>query len=317
MKWVKRMGIWLAGVLAILLLMSVVGAFAVRTIGVNVLMPSMCGYSKKMIFPEEVPTAPDEQKKLHAMLGVRSILGDIRLEPSKEDVNLLKKFLYGDLYVDESIIFTDPEGTYPLSSGIFAAVCDENIEGLSLIQTIGLIDVRAFAQAEGTDELTEVLKAHPEAAIRLNAYTVDQYLIEPVRITVESVDGSTEYLQCKFPSQGDIIETDTCYIKSEEMDYLGDKLALAKKGERASDRTAAKLLETFPFGEKNIEEQKNHYGIGSITATRIETSEDGYGMITVLRFNYLRTILLHSAVLGGIFTVILFLIFLARDRRSA
>lgn len=318
MKIAKRFGIWLAGILVILLIVNAAATLLAKAGGTDILMPSLKGYSKKMIFTDEMPTDEKEAKGMRAKLGVRALLSDIRFADmgAGEGENGLRRLLFSGMCLDESIIFTSSEGVHDFSEGIYAAVYDEQIEGVKLVQTIGLIELRAFAKTEGVDALTEVLLAHPDAVIQLNAYTMEGLHITPVTVTVTSADGASEYLKADFPATGAVIESDTCYIVSDEQDSLGSRLALAQMGERASDRAAHKLLESFPFGQANVGEGKNHYAIGSIMSTWIETSADGNGMITVVRIGYLRTVLIATAVLGAVLTAVLLIIFIVKDRRT-
>ena len=319
MKWTKRILIWLVGMLVIVLLSNTAGSIISKVFGVDILLPTMRGYSRKMTFPVGEPTNEKEAKALRMKLGMRALLSNDRLV--NKSPTLWERLLFEDFVVDETIFFTAPEGLHDFSEGSYICACDETNENVLLLQTVGLIDVEDFVKLEGTDELIAVLAEHPEAEVRMEAYTIEAYHVMPVSVTVRDADSGMEYQHIDFPADGDAIKSDTCFIANEYHEdgsslSLHQQLVMAKAGERATDRLAAKLMEKFPYGQANFEEEHTYYGFGSISAHRMEVSDEGYGMLTVIRFDFMKGLLGYTAVLGGIMTVIMLLVFLVHDRKE-
>ena len=319
MKWVKRIAIWLAGMLCIVLLSNVAGCIMETKFGVDILLPSLRGYSKKMTFPVEEPQNEEEAKNLRAKLGMRATLSNDRL--TNAHPTLWERLLFQDIVVDETMMFTSPDGLHDFSEGSYVPACDETVGTVLLLQTIGLIDMEDFAQLEGVDDLIAVLKEHPDAQVRLEAYTMDKYHVMPVSVTVKDDANGTVYQHIDFPASGEVIQSENCFIANDYHEdgsslILYQMLTLAKAGERATDKLAAKLIETFPYGQAGFEEEKTSYGLGSVTAQRIEILDEGYGMLTVVRFYFTKSMFLYIAVLGGIMTVIMLIVWLARDKRG-
>lgn len=312
MKIIKRLCIWLAGMLVILAVSTLAGSLFTNQFGVKILMPAMVGYAKKLTFPLDEPTNEDERKKVAALLGVRALLDNQRF--SEPHPTIVQRLLFQDITVDESVIFTAPGGLHDFSKGTYASVLDDSIESVSLIKTIGLIDMGAFVEKEGADALFDTVQAHPDAVVRLDAYTIDSFHIQPVTVTVVSESGEV-YLTQDFPADGEVIRSETCRIQNDDSSLYQEMLT-ARAGERATDRIAEKMLETLPYGQAGFEQEKTSFGLGSVTASRVEIADNGYGMITVLRFNYCRSLLLYVLPLGAVMTVVMLLVFLGKDRKK-
>lgn len=303
--------IWLCSMIAIVLLVNTAGGFVVRLTLGNILMPAYMGYSKKVdtfIHPEYVE--PAEEKKSNGLHGlvVRSLMSNGRMN---NDNNFLYNFLFMNVYIDESHIFFDKNGTNELSRGIFANVYKDEGNNLDYFQkTVGAVNIIEFCKLEGTDEIFKLIKEQ-DIRIRLDSYTINEnYVINPVKITVFD-ENNTEILTKEYPANGEIIKASNLYFYDDTYDKEHSGYSLYKKmtdayhGERKTDKIANKLIDNAVFDNGNQSEQDFYFGIGTLTMTNVEVT-DNKAMITALRFNYIGGVILYTIILGATLTVIMF-----------
>ena len=316
MRLAKFAGIWLAGLLAIVLLVNTAGFAFTKITGADILMPSMLGYSKKMRLPLAEAATDDERKQNSAILSMRSILSNVRFSNMTEN-KLLGMLLFSDLTIDQSIVFFGEQGMNPFSTGVFQIVYQDGTERRHFVNTAGLIDLEALCESGCGETLAQALAQTPDALVRLDAYTIDNYLITPAKLTVLDADGNT-LTQIDCPAQGEILTAEDLYVENSGAgsDYdsysLSWQLSNAMLGQRRSDRIAADLAaQADPSGSDVSGEIRTHYGFGSFTSEFTEVI-DHNAEICVCTFDFHRSLILCSALLGAIFTVILVIVFLAR-----
>lgn len=314
MRTIKYLGIWIAAMVIVVLLTNAVGGALCKLRAADVIMPSMRGYSKKMTLPFDEETAKDS-RQVGARLTVRSLLSDNRLT---NDEGLAGHLFYAQMGIDTSVIFLNKDGLHGLSSGIFAAVYreDGDTETSDLVKTFALMDVRALYQQECAQTLMGTLNANPDADIRIDAYTIQDQLLQPLEMTVLAQDGS-ELLHVECTAEGERITADNCFVRQEGVDENGlyAKLRDASLGERESDRIAASLVEQVPFDQATYADEKTKYSFGKLKAQQIEVN-DGYAMITAYVFDYSGDVILHIMLLGGIVSVIILIIYIARRNKA-
>lgn len=312
MRTVKYLGIWLAGLLVITLLINVIGGVLCKFTAADILMPSLIGYSKKMQLPFNEEARKDS-RQVGARLAVRSLLSDERLM-------IHPHFVFGGMYADTSIIFLNKDGLHDLSTGIFSPVYRDlgDEESKKLTSVFALIDVRALSEQDCAGQLSDVLASYPDAAVRVDAYTRNDCLITPAAMTVLDTAGN-ELLHVECPADGELTREDHCFVRT-NLNENGETelyrmLQDAILGKRRSDKLAAELVPQLPFDQPTFEEQKLNYRFGALIVQQMEAN-DGYGMITVTEFNYAGEVLFYCLVFGGIFTVILLIVFIAKRPRD-
>ncbi len=314
MRTIKFLGIWLAAMVIVVLLTNVVGGALCKLRAADVIMPSLTGYSKKMHLPLDEETANDS-RKTGALLTVRSLLSNNRLT---NDEGLVGHLIYAQMDIDTSVIFLSKDGMSDLSSGIFAAVYreDGDTETSSLVKTFALMDVRALSGQECAETLKGVLNANPNADIRIDAYTIQDQLLQPLEMTVLAQDGS-ELLHVECTAEGERITADNCFVRQEGTDEntLYTKLRDASLGARESDRTADSLVAELPFDQATFQDERTQYSFGKMKAQQIEVN-DGYAMITASVFDYSGDVILHIMALGSIVSVIILIVYVAGRKKA-
>lgn len=314
--------IWLCSMIAIVLLVNTAGGFFVKLTLGNILMPAYIGYSSRVdsfIHPEYVE--PTEEKKNNGLgkLAVRSVFSNGRINNKN---NFFYNFLFMNVYVDISHIFFDSDGTNQLSSGIFADVFIDNGNVADYVRnTVGLVNMDEFCKLDGTDEIYKLLKEQ-DVRIRLDSYTINEnYIVNPVEITVLDED-NTEILTKKYPSNGETIKASDIYFyddisdKEHSSNSLYKKMTDAYHGERKTDEIANKLIDKAVFDNGNQSEENFYFGIGTLTMTIVEVT-DNNAMITALRFNYIGGVILYTIILGAILTVIMFAVSQVKKKKNA
>lgn len=316
----KKFIIWLCSMIAIVLLVNTAGGFFVKLTLGNIMMPAYMGYSKKIdtfIHPEYVE--PTEEKKTNGLQGlaIRSVFSNGRLNNKN---NFFYNFLFMNVYIDESHIFFDSDGTNQLSSGIFANVFIDNGNIADYIRnTVGVVNINEFCKLEGTAEIYKLLKEQ-DVRIRLDSYTInDNYVISPVELTVLDKNDN-ELLKSFFPVNGDLVKASGVYFyddisdKEHSVHSLYKKMTDAYHGERKTDRIANKLIDKAVFDNGNQSEENFYFGIGTLTMTNVEVT-DNKAMITALRFNYLGGVILYTIILGATLTAIMFAVSQVKKRK--
>ncbi|MBR2085981.1 MAG: hypothetical protein IJ906_02390 [Oscillospiraceae bacterium] len=308
---VKYLGIWLAGVLVAALVSNFAGAFFVKKVLADSLMPSLSGYSKKMTFPLKEPQNEKEQKLNAAVLGIRALLSDTRFEIRAS--KFYQNFLFLDLDADQSIVFVGKDGLHDFSSGCYLSVYDESSElgNATLMKTIGLLDVAALCELDSSGELFAAVKENPDAAIRLNAYTIDNYHVTPASLTL--LREGEELRTIDFPASGDAIQADTVYLyhpddSGNSPDSLYIKMKVCRMGQHPAQKAAQALVsELSPDGE-NFSASHCRYGFMNVMLENTEVLEH-YGMISVICIYYWKGALLYTVILSVLFAGVLVLIY--------
>lgn len=315
---IKRLWIWLAGMLVISLLADIAGSALVKITGVDTLLPSMYGYSAKMDLPPQ-PAATEEERRGNAgHMAIRAILSDSRMV--NKPTNFLQYILFQDMTVDESIVFTNADGFYDFSSGIFASVYRDTEENVYMMHTFGLIPLQELVQLEGADALIEALREHPDAELHLNAYTINENCkILPVSITLYNQLG-TEIATVEFPADGDVIHAEDVRIDNrydETYTFYGiyEQMKLAAQGERKSDRIARELAEHLSTDAESSDDS-TRFGLMTITATHTE-SRNQNGLAVCYRFYFWKGVLLHTCILGAVWTIIYLIVCITRSKKNS
>lgn len=321
MKILKRFLIWLA---AMLLTVFAVNAAAVLVLRepVDNLERAMSGYSRRgdsMIAP--VLKEEREESEANGLFGLvlRSLLSNCRI---RNENSFAYNFLFMDFTVDQSTIFFDENGMNELSTGIFAPVyTDTGISLPHIKETFGVVDIEEFCKLGCASEVYEILEKEEGVSIRLDSYAVSGFMVKPAAFTLlDSSGNGIKSFEC--PCDGEIIKSENCYIYDDLYDKEHSSYSVYAKmkdaylGERKSDRIAEELVEKADFSQNEQMDTKRSYGFATITSKHVETI-DGYAEVSVLRFCYIKGVILDSAVLGAVLTVILLIGWRKKDRRSA
>lgn len=305
--------IWAVLTAAILLVINI---FMGTAFAEAILMPALGGYAERLAFPLPEPTTEEEVRQNGGAMIMRSMLNDYE---SFEEHGLLANAHFGNYGFRESYVFLNPQGEHAFSYGIFAyAYRETDAEAKLTTHPIGLIDVKALMNAAGADQLYTALEAHPDAVMRLNAYNVSDYLVEPAKITLTSESGeeyATVELATKEPPAYTGEKDCLIYNTYTEGDTTGEgvigKLRLAKSGEREIDRMAADLAQQAMNGA--AEQSKTYNGFGSRTIATLYVS-NGYKMVHVNEVIFWKGIVFYIVLLGAMMTLILLIVYSLRGK---
>ena len=309
--------IWVVLTAAIVL---IVNNFMGAAFAEAILMPSLGGYNERMAFPLPEPTNAEEEKQNGGALVMRSLLCD---SESFEENGLLANAHFGNYGFRESYVFLNPQGEHAFSYGIFAYAYRETDAEEAKLTThpIGLIDVKALMNAAGADQLYTALEAHPDAVMRLNAYNVSDYLVEPAKITLTSESGeeyATVELATKEPpaytGETDCLIYNTYTVGDSAGEGVIGKLRLAKSGEREIDRMAADLAQQAMNGA--AEQSKTYNGFGSRTIATLYVS-NGYKMVHVNEVIFWKGVLFYIVLIDAVMTLILLIVYSVRGKKKA
>lgn len=304
----KRIIIWLASMTAIILIVNTLGGFFIKFLAGDDLALSLSGYSKKVesfIHPEliENPGLDKNGKRKNNGLGtlmVRSVLSDVRLSMNN---SLASTIVFANFHMDQVGIFFDENGTNELSEGIFAAVYKEEENVWNLRNIAGVVKVNDFCKLNGSKEIHKYTK-EKDIKIRIDSYTIsDNYVITPNEITI--IDSSNnEILKKSFNIEGELHKADNIYFY--DCEDLYQNMSDAYRGENKANEIARELMDTVVFNNVNQEESDYHLGLGTLTMTRVETT-DNNAFVYVLRFNYIKCVIFY-AVLFGIYIIVIMIL---------
>lgn len=313
----KKLAIWLAAMTIVFLIVNTAGTLFIRHFISDTLSKAVCGYSKRaerMLYPEKAAEGNENpERSISGLLGLRSLLNDnvINNQPG-----FLYYFLFMNFDVDETWVFFDENGMSELSSGIYARVYKQD----ALTGSFGLLNVRELCENAETKAFYNVLEEHPEATIRLDAYTQIGNTVKPLQLTLLDDSGSELYSAAFTNHTGDkMINTDDTFIYNGDSTNLStsnrlyEKMRIAYSGERKSDRKAAEVAAAFSFSGEDIQKDTYSYGLGNMIVTHIENT-GGYASVTVHHYHYMGDVICCTILLGTITTVILLIVF--RKRRS-
>lgn len=321
MNAVKRTAIWLAAMLAIIFVVNAAGTIIVKKVVADTLLRASMGYSKRaerMIHPPADAEDEDEQRRASGSLAVRSLLSDDRIinEPG-----FFYNLLFLNFQIDVTNIFFDKDGLNELSSGILVSAyrSDRSDSGNldHMKNTFGVVNINDFCKLDCAEEVYNALESDPGAVIQLNSYTISDYIVKPVSLTLLDADGN-ELLNVTCPYEGELIERPDCYIFNEyedegyDSDSLYHKMKLAFPGERRSDKIANELIDEVSFDNGDYSTDKTIYGLGNMSMKYIELTGD-YSQITVLHIQFIKGVIFYTVILGGIMSIIMFLVIKKRS----
>lgn len=314
----KRASIWAVVMVLMVFLANLAGILVNKLVYANTLMPAMTGYSKKMEFPLKSDGTENGEKRIQALIMVRSVLSDTVITNDK--ANFLSYLVFTDLHIDQSVIFHGPEGMTDLSSGIFAPVYEDKGQKVYLLDTVGVLDVSEFSKFDCAKQLYEVLENNKNATVRLDSYSVRDYIIEPAKITVLDESGN-EITSLDCPCTGDVQKYSNIvilnkYEDANDSNSLYVKLSTAYLGERSSDKKAKALSEKLDFSRGDYSEQKTHYGFGKLTS-ELEEVIEGRGAAMVFEYRFLKSVIIYSVIFCLIATLILIAVFRKHDRNNS
>lgn len=309
----KRCIIWTVIMLVVLSVLNIVGTVVNKFVVCDTLAPSMTGYvtkSEGMLHPKEEPTKNTNGLQ---QLYIRELLDNGRLAG---EGNIIATMLFMDIKADQSIIIFDSEGENEFSRGTFADVYEETDEKLDGIKrTVGLIPVDRLIELDGAKELYDTLGEHKDADVRLDSYTISNYIVMPVKVTVLDRSGS-EIKSVEFPSSGDAVQRENIYIYSGyDLNYEGERkednrlytdMKTAYLGERRSDRIADKVAKEVDLSRDEMV-TKYKLGFGHIASKSYQTA-DGRAMVWVYDCDYMKSLLIWAGIICVPVTLIVFLV---------
>ena len=309
----KRCIIWTVIMLVVLSVLNIVGTVVNKLIVCDMLVPTMTGYvtkSEAMLHPKM-----EDNGKTNGLqqLYIRELLDNGRLAG---EGNFIATMLFMDIKADQSIIMFDSEGENEFSRGTFADVYEETDEKLdSIKRTVGLISVNKLIELDGAKELYDTLDEHKNSDVRLDSYTISNYLVTPVKMTVLDRSGS-EIKSIEFPSSGDVVQRENIYIYSgydlnteverNDVNSLYTDMKTAYLGERRSDRIADKVAKSVDFSRDETV-TKYRLGFGHIAAKSYQTA-DGRAMVWVYDCDYMKSLLIWAGIICVPVTLIVFLV---------
>lgn len=275
-RFLKYACVWLVLMIGIV---AIIGRVLPEKISESTLTPVLSGYAEKMAFPVEAPADETEEKQIGGMLMMRSILSDSEYKGENDD---FAHFSLENYNGNESYVFLNPQGAHDFSYGTYAYAYHDapEEEARHTAHPVGLIDLGAFTMLDGASALREAMAAHPDAVVRLDAYTVQDYLVQPAKITLTDDAGQVLFTQ-EFSAEGDIIQAEDCRIynnyDSEDL-YSGlyGKLRYVHEGDHSAAAKAAAAAKDLLNGKTVSEENKT--GTGKISRTVVYQS-NGYQMV--------------------------------------
>lgn len=303
MKLAKRFLIWTASMLVAAFCINVIGTIVVKLILSDTLTPTMLGYASRgetMLHP--TLKEPDEENKTNGLSGlaIRSFIDDERLS---NKTNFLHHFLFMYVDIDQSVIMFDKDGLSALSKGNFADVYEAETGEFTdyARHTVGLISVCDFCELDCAEDIYETLENHPDAAIRVDSYSISDFLMQPASITI--LDGSgNEIGTFDCPCDGEIIASENTYIYDDNSSKLVNEfhgfyneMTVAYLGERTSDKVAEKLIDKVDFENGDQDVTKSGFGFGHYISKSYEVRGD-YAMIYVFDFHFMSSIIMYSII---------------------
>lgn len=321
MKILKRIIIWLVLMAAIVFVLNSVGVLILGKTILEDYERAYSGYSAKAEkFIHPVYTEPEEEGKNNGLSGlmVRAVFSNESFDTHKYKRQV---FMFMDQIIDFSCIFFDENGTTGLSEGIFAAAyTDDGQSNAHYKNIVGLVDIKEFCRREESREVYKILDERDYVRIRLDSYSVDSdYVVHPAEYTLTD-DSGTELGHYECPCDGGIVRSTDVYIYDDHDKLTGNssmylKMKEAYRGERSIDRTAKKLMSKADFSQSEQRYIKHSIGLASFTSRQVEVT-DGGAAVVVIRFRFYRSVLLYTAIFGGIMTLIFILVCRKRDKRE-
>ena len=327
MKIVKRSVLWLSIMLVLELIINTAGAFIVKHAAADMMTSSMVGYSRKsgnMLHPTLIEDY-DGVNKTNGLSGltIRALLSDGYLYNHSK---FMYNFLFLNFTMEQSVIFFDEEGTYPVSSGIFNVAYKDYGNKTDYIKSVlGIIDVKEFCKLDGAKAFYNELEKKQYSYVRLDKYSVDEsFVLKPAKVTLLDED-KNELRSFEFPCDGDIVDGEgCCYIydsinKDDDMKnsstLLYKKMTDAYCGTIKTDSIAQELMKEADFTQSEQRDTKTSYGFACLTSKHVETT-DGNAMTFALRFSYIKGVILYTIIFAVILTAILLPIWICKDRKN-
>ncbi len=320
MKLAKRFMIWAALMLAAAFCVNLIGTIMVKSILSDTLTPTMLGYSakgEKILHP--TPKEPDEKDKTNGLSGLfmRALLDDQRLVYK----SFWGNFLFLNVTIDQTVILFEKDGMGALSKGVFADVYEDTGESVDHIRhTVGLLSVRDFCELDCAEEIYETLNNNPHAVLKVDSYSISEFLIQPASVTILNGDGNAlGTFEC--PCSGEIIRSENTYIYDDnsfesENDLHGfcNKMTTAYLGERTSDKIAEKLVGDVAFENGDHDMTKSGFGFGHYISKSYDV-HGNYAMIYVFDFNFITGVVMYIIIACIPITLLTFLI--GRKKKNA
>lgn len=310
----KRFAIWAIIMVVALFVINIAGTLVSKFLLAPTLVPAFSGYSRKadnMLHPKM-----EQKGKANGLqqLAIRSLLSDTRIDAR---TSFISTFLFLDVQIDQSVQFIDGEEDSLFTKGIFANVYTETGETASYIKSVtGLISVDDFCKLDGAKEFYEALKKYPSAEIRVDSYSISDYLVKPEKLTLVYESGD-EIESFEFPCDGEIINGENTFIHDEgaltseadnEMGYdsMYIKMRDVYLGERRADKIADKLVKEVDLSS-DTDYQKPVYGFGHYAVKSYEVT-DGRAMVWVCDLRFTRSLILYAIIVAIPVTLLTFLI---------
>ena len=320
MKKIKRFSIWLALVILIAILTEAVGLLAVNLVGGPTLLDPLknwSGKAERLTTPVLVEKT-EENKYSNGLevLYVRPIVSNLRFNTSEEMETKFTELVFGNIDVDQSLIFYNKDGMNALSTGIFLSAYqlpegDDN----KIKNTLGVIDVNKFIQNDCAKDILEILKnTDGDPTVQINAYSIDEnYFITPAEITLSDQNGNVlGKFECS--ADGTIVKNDRTFVHS-DTDLL-NRLKTAYLGERQVDKLAEKAASEHDFSNGDTNREIKKPGIGNLTLIYSENTGD-WGEVAVLRFSFIKSFFIYFSALNAVMTVIFLIVCASKDRKNA
>lgn len=300
---------WLAGALLCALISNLALSAFVGFLSQD---PGIMKYAEKgesILFPEEAD-------KLSALLSLRVLIGDSRVQ-------------FGDVFIlpftlDTSVDFACEEGESPLESGAFLPVCQGSIGSAPINSTIGLVSVEKLCQSSFASDLHTVLGEHPDAVIRLTEYDKDGSLITPISVSVEDLSDNI-FAAFKEVNSSESIAAQDVYLYNSytpgdvfnNSDYcVFQKMDFCFNTPRIVDAESDCLIQSVDFSKGDAGDlDQTQIGFGYTMHRQLNVSEN-YAMAVVTRRSYPIPLLICILLTVAGWSCILFLIHFIRHLKQ-
>lgn len=303
--------IWLSGIAAIVLLLNFAGSKIMLHYAYSELVPAISDYASKYDSLIQ-PDINDSEKNGLKYFSLRSVLSDDNL---KANTNIISTLCFAGTNTELSIDFFDKNGFNTNSSGCFAYAYLDCDDSPSFNNITGIVCINRFIEQDIAKKIIPELEKKPDAIIRLNSYTIDEYYnITPVSITLTDDDGH-EIITAEQSYSGNLIQQDNCLIKNvyfsncpieENQDSVIYKIKIAEKGTRKVDIIADSYNKQVKFDNGDYSNYNIKKGFGNLVYKFCDVV-DNKAEVIVLYSNFTDILIIDSIILGTIYTIILLL----------
>ena len=320
-KGKRRVIIWIIGIIVAILLVNMATMIFVRFIySADTDFTKYANKAENLLYPEEL----DDQEKVPAVLNLRSLLSDHRLNGYSGIVGVAS--CTGTI-IDYSVKYDSREGESLLREGKWIPVVKPDNDINLLKDTIGVVSANQICESEYADRLYEILAGNRNATIIINKYVNDNYIITPIDMTIlDSIGNELATFaidDMSYDADKIIISEAKIYneYQPDELfsnaDYcLYDSMTMSMMGNRKVDAITESMVESADYNNKESY-NKIKYGIGRFTIEQFAISDDNnYLMAYAVEYNYYNSFMFYSIILITFWSIVVLLSVLLIKRKK-